>query len=53
MQIKTFKHKISMCNQMVTIKAREIIRIWIKRDEIIPHEYTIWLPINIMGDELR
>ena len=23
--------------------------------EIIPkfHEYTIWLPINIMGDELR
>ena len=36
------KAAISMCNQMVTI-------------EIIPlfHEYTIWLPINIMGDELR
>ena len=32
----------SMCNQMVT-------------SEIIPtfHEYTIWLPFHIMGDELR
>ena len=30
-----------MCNQMVT-------------SEIIPlfHEYPIWLPINIMGEEL-
>ena len=33
---------ICMCNQMVP-------------SEIIPlfHEFTIWLPINIMGDELR
>ena len=33
---------ISMCNQMVT-------------SEIIPlfHDYTIWLPINIIGDKLR
>ena len=30
-----------MCNQMVTSEIREF------------HEYTIWLPINIMGDELR
>ena len=31
-----------MCNQMVTSEIRE----WF-------HEYTIWLPINIMGNELR
>ena len=39
---RNFSALISMCNQMVT-------------SEIIPefHEYTIWLPINIMGDELR
>ena len=41
-KIEKTKREISMCNQMVT-------------SEIIPlfHEYTIWLPINIIGDELR
>ena len=33
---------ISMCNQMVRSEIRESF-----------HEYAIWLPINIMGDELR
>ena len=38
-----------MCNQMVTSEIRQ------NASEIIPqfHEYTIWLPINIMGDEIR
>ena len=40
--MKLVRSIVSMCNQMVT-------------SEIIPyfHEYTIWLPVNIMGDELR
>ena len=40
--MKLVRSIVSMRNQMVT-------------SEIIPyfHEYTIWLPVNIMGDELR
>ena len=40
-----------MCNQMVTSEIREQFH---TPSEIIPlfYEYTIWLPINIMGDEL-
>ena len=38
-----------MCNQMVTSEIRQ------NASEIIPqfHEYTIWLLIDIMDDELR
>ena len=44
-------------NNFPSLQAREIIRIWTKRkwnySLINFHEYTIWLPINIIGDELH
>ena len=49
-----------MCNQMVTSEIREsflarFVGFGQNASEIVPsfHKYTIWLPINIMGDELR
>ena len=48
-----------MCNQILIIsracRRKKLLGFGQNASEIIPefHEYTIWLPINIMGDELR
>ena len=45
-----------MCNQMVTSEIREWFHVRFVQILIVSlafHEYTIWLPINIMGHELR
>ena len=33
----------------------KLLEFWQNASEVIPkfHEYTIWLPFNIMGDKLR
>ena len=48
---------ICMCNQNYGEEKglRKLLRDGQNTSEIIPkfHKYTIWLPINIVGDELR